>query len=282
MRIVSFQVFKKIYQEILKTFYQFWTPQMQMDMALHCHGWHPCRFDVRTYLQASMIRYYTSYCSFAREENIQTLCDVGGFWGVFPTTMKTIGFEVTLTESLKYYGDSFEGLFDLIRKRGVKIVDYDPFQQGSAPGHYDVVTVMAVLEHYPHSLKTFMGNVIAMMKPEGSFYIEVPNIAYWPKRIAFLHGQTPLVPIEDIYKSNVPFIGHHHEFTISELRDLAELSNLRIVKELFYTYSVKGSILTRFFQAPMATSIQLIRPPTRECLAVLCQRKEEKISNGQV
>jgi SAM-dependent methyltransferase len=240
MRSISFQEFKNIYEEKVEAIYKYWTREMQTEMSFYCYGWNPGVFNMRTYLEASVIRYYTAYCAFTKRGGGLTLCDVGGLWGVFPMTLRQLGYEVTLTESLKYYGTSFEGLFDYIRSRGVKIVDYDPFKPGPVPDQYDVVTVMAVLEHYPHSLRVFMTNMNSMMQPAGALYIEVPNIAYWPKRIGLLRGQTPLAPIQDIYKSEAPFIGHHHEFTISELRDLAELSNLEIVKEFSCPLSKEG------------------------------------------
>jgi hypothetical protein len=282
MRLVSFNEFKKVYQGVVRAVYGNWTLEMQEEMARYCYGWNPCKFNFKTYLEASVLRYYHAYQTIAESGDYHTICDIGGFWGVFPITLKLFGFEVTLTESLKYYGCSFKNLFSFIRSQGVHIIDYDPFHPGRPPGRYHVITAMAILEHFPYSLMVFMDNLLSMMERGSRLYIEVPNIAYWPKRIGLLRGQTPLTPIQDIYRSEAPFIGHHHEFTISELRDLAELSNLRIVKELFYTYSVTGSTMTRLFQAPVATFIQFICPPSRECLAVLCQRKEEKISNGQV
>ena len=118
------------------------------------------------------------------------------------------------------------------------ILDYDPFlPEASLSERFDVITVMAVLEHYPHSLKTFMTNIRSLTQPDGRLYIEVPNIAYWPKRTALLFGRTPLAQLTDIFHSEVPFIGHHHEFTIAELRDLVRLSGLSIVYEDYYNYT---------------------------------------------
>ena len=201
------------------------------------------------------------------------VCDVGGFWGVFPITLKRLGYQVTLTESLEYYGTAFNELFNYIALQGIRIIDYDPFKLGPVPGQYDTLTVMAVLEHYPYSLRDFMINMTSMLKSEGNLYIEVPNIAYWPKRMNLLFGRSPLVPLQDIYRSETPFIGHHHEFTISELKALTELSNFEIVKEFYYTYSVGGDLWKRLLQSPIETVVQTVWPNTRECLAILCRKK---------
>jgi len=277
MRSISFQEFKKIYEEKLEAIYKYWTREMQTEMSFHCYGWDPGVFNMRTYLEASVIRYYTAYRAFAKMGGGLTLCDVGGFWGVFPITLRQLGYEVTLTETLKYYGTSFEGLFDSIRAQGVKIVDYDPFKLGPVPDQYDMVTVMAVLEHYPHSLRVFMTNMKSMMQPTGGLYLEVPNVAYWPKRMSLLRGRTPLVDLENIYKSKTPFIGHHHEFTIAELRKLASWSELEIVREFFFTYSVTGGFWKRLWDKPLETTVQLLWPETRECMAVLCQKKGDGV-----
>ena len=272
MKVISFKEFNKIYQGIVEEVYRYWTAQMQKEMALHCHNWGPDRFNVKTYLQASVIRYYIAYHSFAEQESCHTFCDVGGFWGVFPITLKKFGLEVTLTESLKYYGTSFSSLFNFIGEQGVNIIDYDPFQMDPFLDQFDAVTVMAVLEHYPHSLRVFMKNLTSMMRPEGKIYIEVPNIAYWPKRRNLLLGKSPLTPLQEIYQSETPYIGHHHEFTISELKTLVELSDLRIEREFFFTYSSSGDPWERVCYKPVETIIQWIWPETRELLAVLCRK----------
>jgi 2-polyprenyl-3-methyl-5-hydroxy-6-metoxy-1,4-benzoquinol methylase len=176
-----------------------------------------------------------------------------------------------MTESLKFYSDSFHKLFDFVRAKGVTVVDMDPFEPVTSPvGTFDLVTVMAVLEHYPHSPKPLLDNVVAMLKRNGAIYLEVPNIAYWPKRMALLRGETPLVPIQNIVRSEVPFIGHHHEYTMAELRTLVDLLGLRIIKEEFFNYSQEGTKLQQLFTYPLQTLAFWARPDSRECLAVTC------------
>lgn len=277
MAYVSFQEFDRVYQSVVRAVLEHWTREMQESIALHCHAWGPGLFDFKNYLEASSVRFYKAYRRISERGAPLSVCDVGGFWGVLPLTLKELGYEVAMTESLKYYNSSFDALFAFIRSRGVEVFDYDPFEEGAALDEkFDVVTLMAVLEHYPHSHRTLMENVSRLMKPEGMLYIEVPNIAYWPKRVGLLMGRTPLSNLSDVYRSRVPFIGHHHEFTIEELRDLARLSRLRIVEEDFYNYS-QGSEpnLKMLLRSPFQFMAFLFLKEARECLAVVCVREGE-------
>jgi len=267
---VSAREFGRVYREALKGVWAHWSPGMQREMAAHCHGWALGRFDFRNYLEASATRFYRAYRALAGG-GVETVCDVGGFWGVFPLALRELGYRVSMTETLRYYSDSFRGLFDHLARRGVEIVDYDPFEPGTPlPGAFDAVTVMAVLEHYPHSLRPFMENVVAGVRPGGRLFLEVPNIAFWPKRVAFLRGRSPITPVGDVYRSAVPFIGHHHEFTMAELRELAELAGLEVLEESYFNYSPRGGPLKQLLRRPVESLAFALVPDSRECLAVLC------------
>lgn len=278
MTPVSFEKFDKIYQSVVDEVYKYWTPLMQMEIALHNYGWGPSFFDFRVYLQRSSLRFYKPYCAIVKRGENQSICDVGSFWGVFPLTLKKFGYSVAMTESLKYYGKAFDNLFQHIADNGVIIADCDPFiPHVEVPANFDVLTVMAVMEHYPHSLKVFMGNIISMMKPSGIVYLEVPNISYWPKRINFLRGISPLPPIRQIFQSEDPFLGHHHEFTMPELKDVVELSGLRVLEEVYYNYSEQRKPIRYILRHPMKILVEklayMIDQSTRECLAVTCTLK---------
>jgi len=270
---VSYREFNQIYQEVVRYVLKHWNREMQVRLALHCHAWRPEAFDFGNYLELSSVRFFRAYTALTADRSAEKFCDIGGFWGVFPITLKRLGFDVAMTESLQYYGESFQPLFAAVREQGVRIFNYDPFVPDSTLNEtFDALTVMALLEHYPHSLQTFMTNVIAMMRPDGRIYLEVPNLAYWPKRMALLRGQTPQAELADIFHSAVPFIGHHHEFTIGELRDLARLSGLEILNEDFYNYSNNAPVWKQLVRSPLSSAAFALMPASRECLAVLCRR----------
>lgn len=281
MNAISFSEFDRIYQPGVSFVLEHWTPEMQTELALHCHGWRPEAFDFTDYLRASSRRFYRAYLRCV-EAGAETVCDVGGFWGVFPLAMKELGFDVAMTESLQYYGESFQALFNAIGERGVRIIDFDPFEAGARLDEtFAVVTVMAVLEHYPHSLREFMANVDTIVKPGGHLYLEVPNIAYWPHRMGMLRGRSPLVNVADVYQSRAPFIGHHHEFTRSELNTLARLSGWRVLRDESYNYT--PGVLPRLkyvVRSPVQFLAFSLWPDTRECLTVWCSRQSERLPAG--
>lgn len=254
---------------------------MQAEISRHNVGWQNGRTDFGSYLMYSELRYWTAFDMMSRHGVINTWCDVGGFFGAYPLTLRRLGVDVAMTEALKYYSDSFSHLFAYLQKEGVEIIDHDPFENVALDGrHFDVVSAMAVLEHYPHSQKHFMEFMRSIVAPSGRLYIEVPNIAFWPRRWASLKGRSPLPPVEDIYQSEAPFTGHHHEYTMQELHQLAALAALRVVEEKSFNYSFVGSWIKRFISDPFLT-LMSYRPSMRECLVVVLSHSPDGMKRDE-
>ncbi len=234
---LSFPEFDRVYQRAVRDVYAHWTPAMQTRIAANCRAWEPGAFDFLNYLQASSVRFYRAYRRIVDLAPGRTVCDVGGFWGV------------------------------------IVVIDYDPFPPGATLAQrFDAVTAMAVIEHYPHSLKPFFENLTGLLERDAVLHLEVPNIGYWPKRVAFLWGKTPLVDAREIYRSGVPFVGHHHEYTMEELKGVAELAGLEVLREDFFNYSLQEAGWRRTLERPLESVAFALVPSTRECLSITCRR----------
>ena len=235
---VTFEEFRTVYRQAVDDVFAFWSPAMQDTLGKHNVGYHGDNLDFKGYLQASDIRFFLAYEAVVAGRSDVRVCDVGGFWGAWPLTLVRLGHRATMTEALEYFDEAFDPLFGYLRGEGVEVLDYDPFRDDAAlDARFDGVTVMAVLEHYPHSLESFMTNCKTLLDPESTLYIEVPNLAYWPWRVKLLKGESPLVDVGVIYRSNTPFTGHHHEFTMVELSTLVELAGLEERELVTFNYS---------------------------------------------
>lgn len=280
MLTVDVSTFREAYSRSVEDVLRFWNPRMQECIAVHNRGWAADAYDFANYLRGSDIRYWSAFKALATRSSadLGSICDVGGFWGVWPITLARLGIDVTMTESLQYYDDAFSSLFQYIGSQGVHVVDFDPFADAAAVsntglGPFDAVSMIAVLEHYPHSLRTPLDRVRSLLKPGGAFFIEVPNIAYWPRRVALLQGESPLVPASTIYQSDSPFTGHHHEFTVSELTEVLRLAGFADLEIETLNYSPDPLTLRRLAQRPLHETLQWTAfryfPDTRELIHVL-------------
>jgi len=208
--------------------------------ARHNLGWRKDRFDAAEYLRMSCARYWRAYRILAAT-GARGVLDVGGFLAAFPLALARLGFEVTIAERYDYYGTAFDAIAKHVRANGVGVIDADftvaVADRASILGRFDAVTCMAVAEHLAHSPRALMENIHASLRPGGSLVFEVPNLAFWPKRYAFfVRGASVLAPISDVYHSEVPFTGHHREYTISEARYVVGEAGLEVVQEETFNY----------------------------------------------
>ena len=239
---MEFEVFKTIYLAQVNKIFTIFNDKLQNNLAAHCFGWSAGVFDFKNYLEASAIRYYYCYKHFlgkgVMDKNNVNILDIGGFLCAFPLTLAKLGYQVSISENMKYYNDGLENIFNLAESSGVAIIDKDLVSENIPVGNFTHICCFALLEHLPSSPKLLLENIYNNLNPVGKTYIEVPNIAYWRNRWNLFKGVSPLTPIDMIYKSKIPFIGHHHEYTIGELRWLVHTAGFVISDELFFNYSI--------------------------------------------
>lgn len=81
-------------------------------------------------------------------------------------------------------------------------------------GMFDSVTALAVIEHLfdPYLITAELHRVL---KPGGQLIIEVPNLAWLPRRVDVVLGRLPVTGDEEGWDG-----GHLHYFTFSSVREL--------------------------------------------------------------
>jgi len=258
---VSFEQFAQVYEHEAAGIWWIFSRRGDKGMSENCADYK--EYDWGEFLSASTKRFYKAFQAIQARPDVKTVCDMGGFLGAFPLTLKRFGYKVKMIEDMGLHNKSLHDVFDFLHKSGVTLYAGNVFEN-KLDGDSDFVTAMSTAEHYAHSLKTFMQNFSALGK---YYYFEVPNIAYWPKRIALLRGQSPLPSIQNIFNSKEPYTGHHHEMTYDEVMFL--LRDTLIENVAFFNYSVPDwPGVKEFIKNPIQLLAHKFYPNTRELIAV--------------
>jgi len=251
-------------------------------LARHNPAWGPGRFDIATYLRASEVRYVKALKMAERHapgSATGRILDVGGFLGTFPLAAARIGASVTLSEKYSYYYGAFDEIQALLCDAGVTLWDEDLTQppEREHTERFDLITNMALLEHLAHSPKHVMVTVHELLASGARAITEVPNIGYWPRRLAALRGQTIHPSLRDVYDAEEPFTGHHREYTAKELNDLLRWSGFAVDEICTYSYvrftGVRRLVHLAFTRMPawrdLIMACARAAPPAREAAASL-------------
>ena len=114
-------------------------------------------------------------------------------------------------------------ILERFRKHQVRTIETN-LLEGNLPledESFDMVMILAVIEHFPGSPKKILEEAKRVLKPGGVLAIEVPNVAALRNRLKLLIGKSVHFPIEDWYRSD-PFYGHFREMTRAELEKYVE------------------------------------------------------------
>jgi len=231
--------FREIYLDTFSEIKKYITREALIGLSKHNYDWHPDRYNMAEYLKKSAAKSERTYCFIKKKypDKIKIL-DVGGFFGVFPVTLKKMGYEVAITEKYAYYEGHFKPIMDYIKANNIDIYDTDPvLSEVTLPQKYDLITCIAVIEHLANSPKVLFSNFNKNLSEKGGLIIEVPNINYGYKIIELLRGNNILPNIKAIYNSKTPFIGHHHEYTAKEMSWLLAKTGFDLKQLNTYNYS---------------------------------------------
>jgi len=180
------------------------------------------------------------------------IIDIGMFVPIVPVALAKLGFRVASVENLAFYGTALNEMVSLINGRyniGIHDLDILNDELGMLSGKFDVVLLLAILEHLNGTPKYLLEKVSNLSKPTGRIIVEVPNAATLERRLAFLlKGKPPFPPFSDYYHSDYPFTGHNREYTVGDLKYALKHSGFEIVEmEVFHHNTPDGlSPMQRF------------------------------------
>ena len=145
-----------------------------------------------------------------------SILDVGAYLGSFALPLARLGFKVTAVDQYDQYGTSFDSVRSFLADSGIETVglpDEVTAVDLAGTGSYHCAISMAVIEHLPHTPRTFIEALCACVGPGGFIAVDTPNLVRWHNREAFREGESIFQDLGHRYWGQPPYRGHHMEFT---------------------------------------------------------------------
>lgn len=195
---------------------------------------------------------WTGYlrCSVARVVRVQralaqhvgrggAVLDFGSYFGNFALAIAASGYRVTASDAYSDYGAAFDSCVALMRDEGIDVRDSGdgPNTLGTPIGRFDAVICAGVIEHVPHTPRLLLARVSSFLRPGGVLIIDTPNLAYLYHRLALMEGRSMFAPIERQFHTELPFEGHHREYTIDEIAWMLQASGHDVLATETFNYS---------------------------------------------
>jgi 2-polyprenyl-3-methyl-5-hydroxy-6-metoxy-1,4-benzoquinol methylase len=105
-------------------------------------------------------------------------------------------------------------------------------------GEFDAVISMAVIEHVPHTPREFLHSLVSHVRPGGILAVDTPNIARYWNRKRMAEGKSVHQPIDLQFYSDIPYTGHHREYTADEVVWMLKQVGVRDIAVKLFDYNV--------------------------------------------
>lgn len=155
--------------------------------------------------------------------------DIGTGPCLIPRVVKKLGYRVSTVDS----PDASESTaIEIAKSLGIETfsahVGRDPVPLPDAS--VDVVGAFDVIEHLPDSPRPFLNEIMRLLKPSGYLVLGTPNAVRLTTRIKVAMGYSNWPAVADYIDTERNW-GHHHEYTLAELREILETCGYRVILE---------------------------------------------------
>ncbi len=190
-------------------------------------------------------------CSVARVVRVQRalaqhavpgarVLDFGSYFGNFSLALAASGYAVEAIDGYGEYGTALAPCVALQLSQGIQVHDFAELGPDltSLHGRFDAVACAGVIEHIPHTPRHLMETLTRLLRPGGILILDTPNLAYLYRRLALMEGQTIFPPIAQQYYTELPFEGHHREYTVAEVEWMLVAAGHAVLSVETFNYSV--------------------------------------------
>lgn len=192
-------------------------------------------YDINEYFEKS-----------GRERSEISILEIGPWIGLVSVTLKRSGYNVTVQEIPEMLESGV--LYEKFKSENIpcfsqNLKEYNlPYLDET----FDAVILCEVLEHLNFNPIPVIFELNRILKPNALLYVSLPNLAFLPKRIKFLVGQSVHDPIEFYFNQLQPgsaaIVGiHWREYTLNELKSLLLPCGFGINRHYYFHNAVKRS-----------------------------------------
>lgn len=196
----------------------------------------------KKYLYQTALR-VTHLCEALADHGLTSgsVLEIGSLYGSFALSLQRLGYDVTVVDRYDEMDSSVNGFVDNLAAAGVRVVRTTRASEAEAIeslGSYDCVIAMAVIEHVPHTPRPLLELMRRRARRGGLMAIDTPNVArYWNCR-RLEEGKSIFQDIADQYYCDIPFEGHHREYTADEVRWMLEQIGCCDVRVRLFDYNM--------------------------------------------
>lgn len=209
-----------------------------------------------------------------------TVLDVGAYFGNFALMFQRAGYQVTALDSYADYAPAFTAAVEQMTRAGVTVSDFRDagYDFGGLAGEFDVIVCAGVIEHIPHTPRLLLDAIVRRLRPGGILLLDTPNLAYLYTRQKLMRGESIFAPVHLQYVTELPFEGHHREYTAAEIAWMIEHCGLQPVTIDTFNYSVYSAGVLTGIHADNYREMQA-DPSARELIFCVA-RKPGAVSGG--
>jgi ubiquinone/menaquinone biosynthesis C-methylase UbiE len=146
----------------------------------------------------------------------KTVCDVGGHVSPYSLVAQLLDTKVVIVDIIDKSESWVARRLPIFEGAGIEYINSDAFS--FVPGRqFDGVSAFETIEHFAHSPKPALENMLRALRSGGRMCLSVPNIARIDMRFRLLSGRTVHENYANFYETPAPYPGHHREYTKKEI-----------------------------------------------------------------
>jgi 2-polyprenyl-3-methyl-5-hydroxy-6-metoxy-1,4-benzoquinol methylase len=201
-------------------------------------------YNWENYLRCSVARMVRVLRALSALPPGSRVLDAGSYFGNFALMCRRAGFAVDAVDSYRDYGAALGAARRVLAGDGVTVRDFADCGFDLAaltPGGYDAIVCAGVIEHIPHTPRQLLEALDQRLRRGGLLLIDTPNLAYIYNRQRLGRGESIFCPLPLQYDTEIPFEGHHREYTVAEVRWMLERVGHEVLSIETFNYSIYGA-----------------------------------------